>query len=296
MDAFEAECHALALAGSPLYRVLRKLELRPLYTWPLSDDAKVGLIVDVETTGLDHGTDEVIEIGMIRFAYSPRGTILGPTATFQAFREPGKPIPAHITHLTGITDAMVAGQSVDEAALRAFVDGVDLVIAHHAAHDRKFCERLCSIFEHLAWACSLSQVPWISEGVEGTKLYYLAYQQSFWYEGHRALDDCHALLEILEMPLPRSHRITFAVLLEAAFRDTRRVWAIGAPYQVKDRLKARGYRWSSGQDGRYRAWHKDVDSSEVEGELRFLEDLDHPEIAPLVTLQDPYLRFSDRLF
>ena len=296
MDPFDAELHAIALAASPDYKVLRKLSPRPFYEWPLPDDVRYAILLNVETTGTDPFTDQVIELGMIRVAYTASGTILGPVATFQAFRDPGRPIPAAITGLTGITDAMVAGHVIEDADLREFVEGAHLVVAHHAEFDRRFCERLCPVFENLAWACSMSQIPWRAEGVEGTKLFYLAYQQAFWFEGHRALDDGYALLELLEMPLPRSHRITFAVLLEAAFRETRRVWAIGTPYEVKDRLKQRGYRWSNGQDGKYRAWHKDVDPDQVEAELRFLEDLDFPEIAPLVTAQDASIRFSDRLF
>jgi DNA polymerase-3 subunit epsilon len=296
MDPFEAECHAIALAASPDYKVLRKLSPRPFYEWPLPGEVKIGLLLDVETTGTDHNQDAVIELGMIRFAYTASGTVLGPLATFQGFRDPGRPIPAAVTNLTGITDAMVAGHVIEDSDIRDFIAGADLVIAHHADFDRKFCERLCAAFENLAWACSMSQIPWRSEGVEGTKLFYLAYQQAFWFEGHRALDDCYALLELLEMPLPRTHRITMAVLLENAFRETRKVWAIGAPFQVKDRLKARGYRWSSGHDGKYRAWHRDVAPGEVEEEIRFLEDLDCEEIAPLVTMQDAYIRFSDRLF
>jgi DNA polymerase-3 subunit epsilon len=296
VDPFEAECLAVQLAASPDYKILRRLERRPIYEWPLPADVKFGILLDVETTGVDHNTDAVIELGMIRFAYTATGTVLGPVGTFQGFRDPGRPIPAQITGLTGISDAMVAGHVIDEADLRDFVYGADLVIAHHADFDRKFCERLCSVFEHLAWACSMNQLPWRAEGVEGTKLIYLAYQQSFWFEGHRALDDCYALLELLEMPLPRTHRTAMTVLLENAFRETRRVWAIGTPFEVKDRLKQRGYRWSNGQDGKYRAWHKDVDPNQVEDEIRFLEDLDFPEIAPLVTMQDAYIRFSDRLF
>lgn len=296
MDPFEAECHAIALAASPDYKVLRRLAPRPFYEWPLPGEVKIGLLLDVETTGTDHNQEAVIELGMIRFAYTASGTMLGPLATFQGFRDPGRPIPAQITNLTGITDAMVENHVIDEPELKKFIAGVDLVIAHHADFDRKFCERLCSGFENLAWACSMSQIPWRSEGVEGTKLFYLAYQQAFWFEGHRALDDCYALLELLEMPLPRTHRITMAVLLANAFRETRKVWAIGAPFEVKDRLKERGYRWSSGHDGKYRAWHKDVAPDAVEDEIRFLEDLHYEEIAPLVTMQDAYIRFSDRLF
>ena len=85
-------------------------------------------------------------------------------------------------------------------------------------------------------------------------------------------------------------------LLDAANRPTMKIWAIGTPYEVKDRLRERGYKWNAGQDGRYRAWHREIDPDQVEAELRFLEDLDFPEIAPLVTTIDALLRFSDRLF
>lgn len=296
MDRFEAELHAIALQGSPHYRVLRKLDRRPLYEWPLPDKVKIGVIVDTETTGLDPHESEIIELGMLRFAYTASGTILGPLAEFHSFREPSRPIPRHITQLTGITDEMVAGQRIDDDAVRDFVGSADLVIAHNAAFDRRFCERLNTVFVDKAWACSMSQVPWREEGVEGTKLFYVAYQQAFWFEGHRALDDCYALLELLEMPLPRSHAITMTTLLDAARRETRKIWAIGTPFEVKDRLRERGYRWNAGQDGRYRAWHREVDVDQVEAELCFLEDLDFPEIAPLVTAVDAYIRFSDRLF
>jgi DNA polymerase III subunit epsilon len=296
MDPFEAELHAIALRSSPNYRVLRKLERRALYEWPLPDRVKLGLLVDVETTGLNPQTDEIIELGMIRFAYSQTGTILGPLAEFQSFRGPGKPIPPHVSRMTGITDEMVAGQRIDDDALVAFVADVDLVIAHHAAFDRRFCERLNTVFENKAWACSQSQIPWRAEGIEGTKLFYVAAQQAFWFEGHRALDDCYALLEILEMPLPVSHEITMAKLLDVARRPTARVWALGAPYEVKDRLRERGYRWNVGEDGRPRAWHREVAAEQVEEELCFLEDLDFPELEPLVTEVDAYLRFSDRMF
>ncbi|WP_286965189.1 3'-5' exonuclease [Methylobacterium sp.] len=296
MTDFEAELHAIALQSSPNYRVLRKLERRGLYEWPLPEHAKIGLIVDVETTGLDVSVDEVIELGMLRFAFGPSGTVFGPLSEFQTFRQPAKPIPKQVAQLTGITDEIVAGCNIDDSTIREFVASADLIIAHNAEFDRRFCERLSSVFMDKAWACSQTQIPWRAQGVEGTKLFYLAYQQSFWFEGHRALDDCYALLELLEMPLPVSHEITMSKLLDAANRPTMKIWAIGTPYEVKDRLRERGYKWNAGQDGRYRAWHREIDPDQVEAELRFLEDLDFPEIAPLVTTIDALLRFSDRLF
>ena len=81
-----------------------------------------GILLDTETTGLDHAKDEIIELGMVKFDYTPDGRIVGVRDTFSAFNEPSVPIPPEVTALTGITDEMVAGHKIDEAAVNAFAD------------------------------------------------------------------------------------------------------------------------------------------------------------------------------
>ena len=297
MDTFEAELHAIALRCSTEFRVLRKLARREYCEKPLGPRTKIGLIVDVETTGLDTGPDgdEIIEVGLLKFAYTAGGVVLGVINQHTSFQQPNKPIPALVTRLTGITDDKVRGHRLDLAAIEAFAADVDIVVAHNAGFDRRFLERVCPVFAHLPWACSQTQVKWFEEGIEGTKLCYIAYHNRFYFDGHRALDDAYALLEILEHPLPESGQTPLAQLLDAVRRPKLRVYALGLPYELKDRVRARGYRWSSGTDGRPRAWHRDVTADEVEAELQFLEDLDCGDVLePLVMEMDAYVRFSDR--
>lgn len=118
---------------------------------------EVGVIVDVETTGLDHRRDEVIELGFVRFEHI-EGQVLRVTGAFSALREPGVPIGPRISRLTGITPGMVAGHAIDPDAVADMLAGVDLVIAHNAAFDRPFCEALHPAFSYLAWACSVDEV------------------------------------------------------------------------------------------------------------------------------------------
>ncbi|MCJ2106016.1 3'-5' exonuclease [Methylobacterium sp. E-041] len=297
MDTFEAELHAIALRCSPEFRVLRKLVRRTYCERPLGPRTKIGLIVDVETTGLDTGSDgdEIIELGMIKFAYTPGGVILGVVSQYEGFHQPNRPIPALVRRLTGITNDMVRGKRLDIAAIAAFVEDVDIVIAHNADFDRRFMERACPVFATLPWTCSQTQVKWFEEGLEGTKLFYLAYHFRFYFNGHRSIDDCYALLEILEQSLPESGQTPLAHLLAAVRQPSLRVYALGLPYDLKDRVRAHGYRWSNGEDGRPRAWHRDVTAEEVERELRFLDDLDRGDVLePLVMELDAYVRFSDR--
>src|SRR5260221_6139462 len=52
------------LEASGRYRVLRQLAPRPIVRRAPAATEKIAVIVDVETTGLDHSKDEVIELAM----------------------------------------------------------------------------------------------------------------------------------------------------------------------------------------------------------------------------------------
>jgi DNA polymerase-3 subunit epsilon len=259
---------AAALEASGGYRILRKLK-RPEPAGPAPGFGRIGVIVDTETTGLRKAEDEVIEIGAVAFQYSDDGRIGNVLEIFGAFQEPSKAIPPEITKLTGITDEMVAGKSIPMAELERFLAPADLIIAHNAAFDRPFCERLSTIFADKAWCCSNSEVDWRERGFEGTKLGYLLNQSGLFHDGHRAVDDCFALLEILEAG-PSDRSTAFSELLVASRRDQIRLWAEHSPFDKKDILKARGYRWSSGEDQQPKAWWTEVPADLLDLELEYL--------------------------
>ncbi len=190
---------------------------------------------------------------------------------------------------------MVAGHRIDDAALENFVADANIVIAHNAAFDRKFAERSWPVFEHVHWACSASGIDWQQHGFGGAKLVYLVTQLGLFHDAHRAIDDCHATLEILSRQLPATSTTALAALLDRARRKKFRIWAENAPFDLKETLKRRRYRWSDGSDGRPRSWHIDVEEDELDAELNFLRkevyqrdvDLDCREITALD-------RFSNR--
>ena len=115
------------------------------------------------------------------------------------------------------------------------------------------------------------QVPWKEEGFPGTRLAYLASPLGFFFDGHRAVEDCLAAVELLSRPLPRSGRSAFSALLAQARRPSWRIWAEHAPYDLRNTLKARGYRWNDGANGKPRSWWIDVADDQHDAELRFLE-------------------------
>src|SRR3954471_18564428 len=104
-----------ALAASGQYRIQRRLRPRPKLEAPADTELKQALFVDVETTGLDHQSDEIIELAMVPFAYGPDGQVYEVKEPLQRFHQPTKPISAEISRLTGITDEMVAGHVINPA-------------------------------------------------------------------------------------------------------------------------------------------------------------------------------------
>ncbi|MBK5571246.1 MAG: 3'-5' exonuclease [Ensifer sp. SSB1] len=258
------------LRATGRFRILTKLEPRPIATALRPEFPLRGVILDTETTGLNHRKDEIIEIGTIAFTFDEAGNIGDVTGVYGGLQQPSVPIPAEVTRLTGITDAMVVDQMIDIQALRTILEPADLIIAHNAGFDRPFCEAFSSIFAGKAWACSVSEIDWASRGFEGTKLGYLIGQAGYFHDGHRAVDDCFALLEVLAKGEDGASRTPFAELYEASQRSRVRVFAESSPFDMKDHLKARGYRWSDGSDGRPKSWWIEVGEDALEDELRYL--------------------------
>jgi DNA polymerase-3 subunit epsilon len=232
---------------------------------------------------------------MVKFDYLPDGRVAGLRDVFASFNEPSGPIPAEVTALTGITAEMVTGQRIDEAAVSSFVGDAVIVVAHNAGFDRKFAERYWPIFERKAWGCSATEVEWRKHGFEGSRLGYLLNGTGFFHQAHRAVDDCHALLKILAFELPTVGAPALAVLLEQARKKTMRIWAEQSPFDLKDALKRRGYRWSDGSDGRPRSWYIDVEESRLEDEIAFLRtEIYLRDVEPRLQTLTALTRFSVR--
>jgi DNA polymerase-3 subunit epsilon len=75
-----------------------------------------------------------------------------------------------------------------------------------------------------------------------------------------------------------------------------RIWAEQSPFELKDSLKKRGYRWNDGSDGPPKSWYVDVRESELEVEIAFLKaEIYLREVDPRLQTVTAFTRFSARL-
>ncbi|CAM8621622.1 3'-5' exonuclease [Sphingobium cupriresistens] len=269
MNAIMPDRHSQAadfLSMHPDYRVQRRLV--PVTHFHEADpgvSSRIGVAIDVETTGLDREADRIIELAVQRFRFDDRGRIIQVGMPRVWREDPGIPIDPKITKLTGLAAEDVAGQAIDETMAVDILSSADIIVAHNAAFDRPFVDRRLPPIAGKPWACSMAELDWLELGFEGRALAHLVSQCGWFYEGHRAENDILALLYLLSHGLPDEETI-LAKLIDCSEQPTYRVNAIDAPFDAKDRLKSRGYRW----DAAMRFWWKSIGEQESDAERVWL--------------------------
>lgn len=263
---------AALLRSSPNHRVLERVP--PVDKWRLpapEGDCVRAAIVDCETTGLS-ANDEVIELAILPFEYEKAtGRVVKVLANEArvGLCEPSIPIQPEATKIHGITDAMVSGKLITDEMIAPCLNGVQLIIAHHAGFDRPHVEAKWPIFESLPWACSIADMDWAAEGIGSAKLDYILWKQGWFFEGHRAGDDAEATLFALSLTLPVSSKPALAALLERARRPQYMLRAVDTSFEQRDLLRGHGYAWDPGDADRPKAWV--LTTTDPESETAWLE-------------------------
>ena len=109
------------------------------------------VVFDIETTGLNSHTNEIIEIGAVKIK---SGRIVD---RYSQLINPGRPIPYHITEITSITDEQVANEPKINEVIGKFVDfvGDAVLVAHNAPFDMGFIKRDIKKYLNIDYQCSV---------------------------------------------------------------------------------------------------------------------------------------------
>ena len=158
------------------------------------------VMLDFETTGLSPAMgDRITEVAALRII---DGRVV---ERYVSLINCKVRIPAFITHLTGISQAMVdSAPPVDEVvpALLEFI-GADALSAHNASFDEKFlkaeAERLGLAPRHESLVCSLKLSRRVFPGMSSYKLGLLSGQLGIRFKSaaHRAESDAEVAAQVL---------------------------------------------------------------------------------------------------
>ena len=141
------------------------------------------------------------------------------------------------------------------------------MVAHNAAFDRPFLQRL--VPRPFNWLCTLVDIDWTAHGFDIKNLNGLLGQFGWFRDqrAHRAGADVDALIGLLRQRLP-SGRTVLGEAFERGSQPTWRFDAIDSPFERKELLRDRGYRWNPAK----KVWSREVTGEDHDAELTWLMD------------------------
>jgi DNA polymerase III epsilon subunit family exonuclease len=197
------------------------------------------VVVDLETTGLRPGRSGICEIGAVRL----RGFEV--EAEFQTLVDPGLPIAAGASALTGLRNEQLRGAPGPAEAVRSFLGfaGNAVLVAHNARFDLAFLDRETERLTGSRIGSPVVDTVRLARTLLAGRVAGFGLAQLAWFLGtserpcHRALPDARAtaelLLALIGLAQERGAR-TVADLTALAATRTRRLLdkrhlAFGAP-------------------------------------------------------------------
>lgn len=241
-----------------------------------------GVFVDTETTGPEVAVDQIIQLAAVPFDYdAATGQILRVGEALVSYEEPTRPISPESAAVHGITMDRLVGQRHREDELHREWEAADLIVAHNSGFDRPLLDRRFPTLPARAWGCSYVDVPWRRAKYPSSSLGALLIEHTeHFFAGHDAADDCFAALHCLAYPLvlpdaPAVAQYPLAWILKAVEKPAYRMSAVGAPFDLKDKLSRRGYKWNDptragALAGVPKAWYRDVHADDYAAELAWL--------------------------
>ncbi|MGM0815338.1 MAG: 3'-5' exonuclease [Bacillota bacterium] len=163
------------------------------------------VVLDLETTGLDHKKDQIIEIGAIKIRLGGRLHEFEEVDRFHTMvaLDEGRDLPEFITNLTGITeedleDAPEEWDALDD--LKNFI-GEATVVAQNAPFDLSFISR--GDIEPERFYCTRAMARFVEPELSAS-LKAVTKRNGISLDGHhRALNDVEATIEVFRNYLPQ---------------------------------------------------------------------------------------------
>ena len=244
--------------------------LEPINTLFNDNGLKI-CFLDLETTGLDKFASEIIEVAMKLILVDEKsGDIINVLNEYESLQEPQGRITQTITDVTGITNEMVEGKSIDWSVVNTIVNSSDIIVAHNARFDRGFFDLVSDLSKNKIWCCSVNDINWAELGFSNKKQEMLCIWHGFYYSSHRAMNDVNALIHLVthksypeEKPLKQ--------IISASKESVYRIYAENFKYneEKKNIIKNNKYRW----DPVRKVWSKEVKFDELELEKLWLTDI-----------------------
>lgn len=219
--------------------------------------------IDLETTGLDPETSDIIEVGVV--LWDTRGNNPLEMMSMLVIGDDlvAPHVPDDITALTGITQTQLEEHGHPISTVVTLIDSmvgqVDYWVAHNAPFEKSFLPKLYPAALDAMWVDTKTDLPYKGAKGKGSLSEIAMNHGIFNPMPHRALPDTLAMMQVLA-------QYPFEEVEIYANAPTRNL-VIRFPYDATGEknkvVKSLGYYWNP--DGKY--WHKPVKEFFVDEEL-----------------------------
>jgi len=227
--------------------------------------------IDLETTGVDKFSNEIIEVAMKLVSVDENtGNIIDVIDEYDSLQEPNSKITKIITEITGITNEMVEGKSIDWNIVNNIVNNSDMMVAHNASFDRGFFDLVSDLSKEKIWCCSVNDINWSDLGFSNKKQELLCIWHGFYYSSHRAMNDVNALIHLVTHKSYKNEK-PLRQIINASKNSTYRIYAENFKYneEKKNIIKNNKYKW----DPVRKVWWKEVKLDDLEVEKIWLTEI-----------------------
>ena len=172
------------------------------------------------------------------------------------------------------------GSSIDWKLVKSLFEKADLVVAHNASFVRPWVDKYIGNNE-VTWGCTLEHLNWTSKGFPSKNLESLSVFSGYYYDFSNSIESLDAVVNCLHV------NSSFRELTEKSFSPDLQVFAANAPFESKDLLKDRKYRWNPD----FSCWWIPVeDQQKANLEKAWIEE-NIPEAEPQIFEVEPKFRF-----
>jgi DNA polymerase-3 subunit epsilon len=216
--------------------------------------------LDLETTGLDPDTDDIIEIGFVVW----NAVKHTPVCSYSALTKGAVPIPETIASLTGIDDAnrhhggVELGTAIN--ALAHWANRADYFVAHNAAFEQSFLNNRLALGVSIPWIDTMTDLPYPSTKGKGSLSEICMNHGIFNPMPHRALPDAFAMMQLLA-------KYPFDEVERTAKIPSIKIMAVSS-FDQKDVVKAQGFYWNPGTEQMPdKCWWKSIKENRLDEEV-----------------------------
>lgn len=215
-------------------------------------------IINLKTTGSNPLMDRISEMGILTFTFTESEGVLAVTDCYNAFQNVYENPSAEVASLTPIQNEQLRDQQINWPFVLQLLDKSDYVLCHNSDFDRKVLERDTPVpiqdkIKTMSFGCTLLDIDWKARGYRQEKLSYINAQLNYFYRRHRAINDCWATLNIINVAEGALSEIFANINGNKTL-----LCATNLPIDQDkiDLLKQKKFRWSPGQANIPKSWYK----------------------------------------